>query len=515
VTASGGSDGWPERAAVAAALVTSSPLPVVALDLSNCVRLLNPAAEELTGRTQAEVLGRPLRELLPAETAEATLARIDAAARGEAGHLEIEIGHPERGRVAVGISFGPLAVDGQRIGAVGVGRDITRRKELERELADLASGFQALSEASDLGIYRLTFVPVPRFVDVNRAFEQGAGWSLEQLRADPDGFAATLPQEVAGRLVANRAEPRAAVWPVEFEWTMPDGSHAWLSVFEVDVRDDSGRLLSALGIVRDVTRRRRQEAALADALRLERAAASELRRVDDLRRLFLQAASHELRTPLTSVLGFASTLRDRRSELSERQVQTLTERVLAQARKLQRLLDDLLDVERLSRGVVELRRGRVDVAELVAGVVAEHGDRDVAVELEPAVAAVDARKFERILVNLLANARKHGGARADVVVRVRPGSPHPGVVGDPSPVWQGVRVEVEDDGPGIPDEQKRRVFGLFEQGSDDRSHAPGTGIGLTLVAELTRLHGGEVWIEDVEEGGTRVVVWLPDHSEGG
>jgi PAS domain S-box-containing protein len=512
VTASEGGDGWSDPAAVADALVASSPLPVLALDLAHDVRLLNPAAEELVGRPAGEVVGRPLRELLPADTAATTLERIDAAARGDAGHLEIEIAHPVRGRVAVGISFGPLDVDGRWLGIVGVGRDITRRKQLERELADLASGFQALSEASDLGIYRLAFVPVPRFVGVNRAFEAGSGWTLERLRDDPDGFAAALPPGVADRLVANRQDPDGAVWPLEFEWTMPDGARAWLSVFEVEVRDDDGRLLSALGIVRDVTRRRRQEAALADALRLERAAASELRRVDDLRRLFLQAASHELRTPLTSVLGFATTLRDRRTELSERQVQTLTERVHAQARKLQRLLDDLLDVERLSRGVVELRRGRVDVAELAARVVAEHGDRDVAVVFEPVVAAVDARKFERIVVNLLTNARKHGGARADVVVRVHPGTPRE-PAGQPSG-WTGVRLEVEDDGPGIPEEHKHRVFGLFEQAStDDQQHAPGTGIGLTLVAELTRLHGGEVWIEDVDGGGTRVVVWLPDPGE--
>lgn len=510
--ASAGGDDWSDQAAVAAGVAACSPLPIVVLDLEHRIRLVNPAAVELTGRVEAELLGRSLRELLPADTVASTLARIDAAVRGEAGHLEIEIGHRERGRVAVGISFGPLVVGDRLIGTVGVGRDITGRKRLERELADLASGFQALSEASDLGVYRLAFLPAPRFVGANRAFEKGSGWSLERLKADPVGFAATLPPPVTERLVANRLEPDRAIWPVEFEWTMPDGSHAWLSIHEVDVRDDDGRLQSALGIVRDVTRRRRQEAALADALRLERAAASELRRVDDLRRLFLQAVSHELRTPLTSVLGFTTTLRDRRAELSEPQVQRLTERVHAQARKLQRLLDDLLDVERLSRGVVELRRSRVDVAELTARVVAEHGDRDVAVELEPITAAVDAHKFERILVNLLANARKHGGERASVVVRVRPGTPR--VAADHPEGWAGVRLEVEDDGPGIPDEHKQRVFGLFEQGTtDDRHPPPGTGIGLTLVAELTRLHGGEVWIEDVAGGGVLVVVWLPDPGE--
>jgi signal transduction histidine kinase len=107
-------------------------------------------------------------------------------------------------------------------------------------------------------------------------------------------------------------------------------------------------------------------------------------------------------------------------------------------------------------------------------------------------------------------------------VRVRPAAAR-----DPGPAaavassaaatrWGGVRLEVEDDGPGIPDAHKQRVFGLFEQGAAaDTQPVAGTGIGLTLVAELTRLHGGEVWIEDVVTGGTRVVVWLPDPGADG
>jgi PAS domain S-box-containing protein len=555
---------------LAGAIIASSPLPIVVLDLEQRVRLVNPAAEELFGVSAAEVRGHELAERLPPETASDTIERIEAAARGEEGHLEIAVQHATRGMVAVGISFAPLLLDGRRHGSVGVGRDISDRKRLERELAELATGFRALSEASDLAVYRLALDPSPRFEHVNRVFERGSGWTLDELRADHDGFAATLPRELQQAIVARRRDPAGHGWPLEFEWTSPDGAARWLSLFEVAARDERGRVESITGIIRDATRRRRQQAALADALRMERAAAEELRRIDELRRLFLQATSHELRTPLTAVLGLSTILRDRGPELPPERSQELSGRICSQAGKLQRLLDDLLDVERLSRGVVELRREPTDVGALVAAAVREvqsaaapgggtggaivaaaERPARVTVELPPApiIATLDGRKVERILVNLLANARKHAGEQSRVVVRVRSdarpvecaarrggdvdgaedgtGLPPP-VIADQAPgvappdadeitttAAPGVRIEVEDDGPGIPDDLKRRVFGLFERiGGDDVEHAPGTGIGLTLVAGLTQLHGGCVWIEDPPRGGTRVVLWLPDRDGG-
>jgi PAS domain S-box-containing protein len=538
-----GDGSWGEDAELAAAIVTSSPLAVVVIDLDRRVRLLNPAAEALLGRPADAYLGRDLVDLLPTATAEETLGWIEAATEGEAGHLEIEVRQAERGTVPVGISFAPLVVAGARRGTVGVGRDISHRKRLERELAELADGFQALSEASNLGVYRLVADPELRFEHANRAFELGSGWSFERLRAGHDDFAATLPLWLRRQIVRYRGRPDEAAWPIEFEWQLADGRTSWLSLHEVALRDDEGRLQSVTGVIRDETHRRQRQAALADALRLERKAATELRRIDDLRRLFLQATSHELRTPLTSVLGMATLLRDRNAELGPERAHLLAARVVEQAAKLQGLLDDLLDVERLSRGVVELRREAVDVAALVAEVVAEQGDP--AVEVDPPVSAdgereavlgqVDPAKVERIVVNLLTNARKHGGVDAHVVVRVKRATVAGTEIGvelaDPwatsggaqavdarveRPGRAGLRIEVEDDGPGVPDQLKRRVFGLFEQGVTDATRRnPGTGIGLTLVAELTHLHDGTVWLEDAPGAGTRAVVWLPDPDTDG
>jgi PAS domain S-box-containing protein len=536
----GTAGGWGEDEQLAAAIVVSSPLAVVVIDLDRRVRLLNPAAEALLKRPADAFLGRDLVDLLPTATAEETLRWIEAATEGEAGHLEIEVRQAERDTVPVGISFAPLMVAGERRGAVGVGRDISDRKRLERELAELADGFQALSEASNLGVYRLVADPEVRFEHANRTFELGSGWSFEDLRRSHDGFAATLPRWLRRRIVSFRSRPEEAAWPIEFEWRQPDGRTSWLSLHEVALRDDEGRIQSVTGIIRDETHRRQRQAALADALRLERRAAAELRRIDDLRRLFLQATSHELRTPLTSVLGMATLLRDRLEDLGPDRAHLLAERVVEQATKLQQLLDDLLDVERLSRGVVQLRRETVDVAALVAAVVDEQGDGGIEVELpvaddtdgEVVLGQVDPAKIERILVNLLTNARKHGGVDAHVTVRLRrdtavgtevgleltdplavPDDGHPRDldVAPLQPGRPGLRIEVEDDGPGVPDRLKRRVFGLFEQGVTDATRrTPGTGIGLTLVAELTHLHGGTVWLEDAPDAGTRVVVWLPD-----
>jgi PAS domain S-box-containing protein len=489
----------------ASPVVDSAALAVLGFDLDRRVRLCNPAAARLLGRPAREVVGRDVAELFPPDRATATLARIEAAVRGDLGHLEVVLRGPDGATLDAGISFAPLVAEGITHGVVGVGRDIRRRKQLEHQLAELASSYQALSENSDLGMYRCRVDRdgTVHFDHANRALLAAAGLSLQELRADAGSLLRRLPGHLAARLRVAWEQGVADPDPVELDWRLPTGETVTLSVLQVPVRGDDGRLEALLGLVRDVTRQRREEASLAEALTMEREAARRLRRVDDLRRLFLQAVSHELRTPLTAVLGFSTTLRRHAPRLDPAQVVDVSDRIVGQATKMERLLDDLLDVERLSRGVIILERRPVDVGELVEAVAVEHGDHDVEVAAEPAPAEVDPGKLERIVVNLLTNARRHGGPEARIRLTVAPDA-------------EVVRVQVDDDGPGLPPELRDEVFEAFAQGprSADQA-APGTGIGLALVAEFARLHGGRAFAEDSDLGGARFVVELPrggDHE---
>src|SRR6266508_1298921 len=241
---------------------------------------------------------------------------------------------------------------------------------------------------------------------------------------------------------------------------------------------------------------------LGTALAQEQAATEHLRGLDDLKSAFMQAVSHDLRTPLASVLGIAVTLERSRWALATDEADDLLSRLTSNARRLDRILSGLLDLDRLARGIVEPRRELTDLGELVATVVDQAqgdlvGDHPVFVALEPVEIAIDSAKVERIVENLLVNASRH----------TPPGTP----------IWvsvdrrdDGALLTVADAGPGVPVEQRERIFQPFHRGSGEAGHAPGSGVGLALVARFADLHGGRAWVEPRAGGGACFQVLLPD-----
>jgi signal transduction histidine kinase len=226
---------------------------------------------------------------------------------------------------------------------------------------------------------------------------------------------------------------------------------------------------------------------------------TEQRRAEMLREDILSAVSHELRTPLTAVLGFAVTLEQRRLELPEDEIGRIVTELTEAARRLDRLLADLLDVERFRRGLVEVRRHPTELRELVERAVAvcPLDGRHLTVVGGPLVAEIDAAKVERIVENLIFNAVKHTTPESSIEVRLQSEG-------------RDLTLVVEDDGPGVGDEYKEAVFETFNRGPSMLSATPGAGIGLALVARFAAVHGGRSWVEDRPGGGASFRVLLPD-----
>jgi signal transduction histidine kinase len=172
--------------------------------------------------------------------------------------------------------------------------------------------------------------------------------------------------------------------------------------------------------------------------------------------------------------------------------------VVSQIRRFDQMVLDLLELSRLDAGITEVIREEIDIVVFIRRIASRYGVDDIQIivsEGSDSVVKIDKRRFERIMANLLENARLHGGGVSLVQIeRQSNGS---------------TRISVEDSGPGVAQSERVRIFERFARGSAGRSRAGGTGLGLALVAEHARAHGGSAWVEDATSGGARFVVEFP------
>jgi signal transduction histidine kinase len=214
---------------------------------------------------------------------------------------------------------------------------------------------------------------------------------------------------------------------------------------------------------------------------------------------FVSDVSHELRSPLTTLATAADVLEARREDLPDR-ARTALELVVAEIDRFRSVVEELLELSRAQAAVDPLQLEPVRLGELVLQVTTRSAEAplvvDVAAGLDGEPVLLDKRRIERVLTNLLDNARVHGGGAVGVAVTCTDGA---------------LSIVVDDAGPGVAVADRAAIFERFARGSKAgrRGTDSGTGLGLALVAEHVRLHGGEVWVEDRPAGGARFVVTLP------
>jgi len=240
----------------------------------------------------------------------------------------------------------------------------------------------------------------------------------------------------------------------------------------------------------------RQAVRLTTLLSRERETVRRLEEYDRLKDELITAASHELRTPLTVVRGIVTMLKDR-DDLSVETSRDLINRLDANAEKLERLLVNILDLERIQQNTLEARPELLDLVPVIenAATSVDLKDHTLSFDVRSVKAEIDRVLVERMIANLVANAVRHTPDGTPIVVRLRSDA-------------DTISLHVEDEGPGVPDALKEDIFDAFTRGGDDR-HGPGTGIGLTIVAQFARMHGGRAWVEDRPGGGAIFRVDIP------
>ncbi len=349
-------------------------------------------------------------------------------------------------------------------------RDTADHRRTEAALRDSERVFKALVENATVGVARNSLDG--KFLYVNPGFCQMLGYSaaeLEQMTWQQITHPEDIDADVEQATRVNAGE--APGYTMEKRYIRKDGSTVWVSLHGSIVKDDEDRPITAMAVVVDISERR-----LVD---------EKLRSADRRKDEFLAMLAHELRNPVAPILSVAEALTHMGGR-DERQ-QALVGIVQRQASHLSRLLDDLLDVARITQGRIELRREVVSLNDCLVAAIESIDPliraRQQVLRIEqdqPMFLDADRVRIAQCIGNLLSNAAKYSEPGKEIFVRAwRDGD-------------QAV-LTVRDDGLGIAPDLLPRVFDLFAQGERalDRSQG-GLGIGLTVTRKLIQMHGGEI-----------------------
>jgi len=218
---------------------------------------------------------------------------------------------------------------------------------------------------------------------------------------------------------------------------------------------------------------------------------------------FISIVSHDLKTPLTSIIGFADTLLNKRLNLTEDTKEDFINVIATESRRLSRLISDFLDLTKIEEGIFEPKIEKANIKEIVNRVVEFINTKSkgisIVVESENhfPLMNLDEDRITQVLQNLLSNALKYSPINSIIKIVIKQFA-------------EEIRISVIDQGIGIPDSEKEKVFQKFYRINSDISiKERGTGLGLTIVKFIIELHGGRIWVEDNKPAGSCFIFALP------
>jgi PAS domain S-box-containing protein len=377
----------------------------------------------------------------------------------------------------------------------GVMIDVTDRHEAGAQLAEAEERFRTLVEQIPVIVYIDPMDDGPTTY-ISPQTTTVLGYTPEEWYADAKLWSKIVHPDDRGKLDAETDVEHAK--PALYRLIAKDGRTVWVHDRSTLIHDEGGRPLYWQGVLVDVTEEQRAHQLERD-LERERLEAERLRVEDEMKTTFLQAVSHDLRTPLAAILGLSLTLERDDVTLTREESHDLAHRIGQNARKLDGMVSDFLDLERLNRGLARPVYEPVDIGGMIRELVANSElvmERRLALDVAPAIVRADAAMIERIVENLLGNTAKHTPGDSRIWVRIERED-------------DGVLLVVEDDGPGVPVEDRERIFEPYRQGTGATA---GSGVGLTLVRKFAELHDGTAWVEERAGGGASFRVrlaWSP------
>ncbi|MEW6211007.1 MAG: PAS domain S-box protein, partial [Acidobacteriota bacterium] len=383
---------------------------------------------------------------------------------------------------------------GRPLRTIGVVQDITERKRMEETQRESEERLRMALDAADMGTWEW---------DISTDRMKWSGQQYKLYGLDPGSFDGTTeslfkivhPQDRDRiRQSIRRAIKEGTEHNVEYRITRPDGEIRWMAVKGDVARNSDGRAARMLGVVYDITERKRAEEELQRAKEAAESASQTKSR-------FLANISHEIRTPMNGLMGMLELML--RTKLAPKQKEFI-QTALSSADSLLRLLNDVLDFSRIESGRLQLEANAFGLrsnlsdtlkplalwAETRGLKLIERVDGDV-----PDTLVGDAGRFNQVVRNLVSNAIKFT-VRGEVVTEIELESRNRGSV--------CLKVEVSDTGIGIPAEKQKIIFDAFTQADSSTTRLyGGAGLGLAICSHLVEMMGGEIWVESEEGRGSR------------
>jgi PAS domain S-box-containing protein len=452
----------------------------------------NPGAERLKGYKREEIVGRHFSAFYTREANERAWPQHELEVAARDGRFEDEGWRVRKDGTMFWANVVITALrdrNGRLQGFAKITRDLTERRNTEERLRESEEGFRLLLEGvEDYAIFMLD--PEGRVTSWNAGAQRITGYnsadiighSFERFFVPEDVAAGQPAKELREAMLNHRAEDRG--WRVR-----RDGSRFWAEAVVTSLRDEMGRMRGFAKVVRDLSDRKRIESLEEQGRHLTE---------------FLAMLAHELRNPLAPISNAVAIIAA--SEQGNTRVRWAREVIERQAAHLTRLVDDLLDVSRITRGKLRLQSAPLDLADVVRRAIEssraalEKRGHHVHAEIpgEPLMVHGDVTRLTQVVLNLLNNAAKYTPEGGEVWVGVK------AVDGE-------AQLRVRDTGVGIPSHMLEGIFDLFAQGERtlDRSEG-GLGIGLTLARRIVALHGGTIKAASAGPGaGSEFTVLLP------
>ena len=466
------------------AIIESSTDAIMSKTLEGVVLSWNPAAERMFGYNADEIIGRPMALLIPPEHAEEEPQILAKIRRGEfIDHFETTRRRKDGLIFPVSVSISPI-IDkmGVIVGASKIVRDISERTRADSEL-------RKLSRAIEQSPVSVVITNAKGNIEyINAKFSEVTGYTVEEVMGRNPRIVQSGLTPVSVYQSMWEAILSGERWRGKLQNRKKSGELFWEEIYISAIRDNEGMITNFVAVKEDITER----------IKVER-----------MKNEFISTVSHELRTPLTSIRGALALIAGGVVGELPAKAKPLVDIAHKNSERLILLVNDILDMEKIEAGKMEFDIQPVKLMPLLKQAI--DGNRAYAEqyrvgyelenELPEAVLRVDKNRLMQVLTNLMSNAAKFSPSGGKVSIAVE----H---------IGQHIRIAVKDNGPGIPEGFKNRIFQKFAQDdSSDTRKKGGTGLGLAITKVLVEQMGGSIGFDSQPDVLTTFFVEFPECIE--